>query len=62
MAIGKEVASYLEAHLLSIFLVFHLLRGQMGLSYFFFLVWAESRKITKLGLVCFGTMGCSKII
>ena len=36
MAIGKEVASYLEAHLLSIFLVFHLLRGQMGLSYFFF--------------------------
>ena len=35
MAIGKEVASYLEAHLLSIFLVFHLLRGQMGLSYFF---------------------------
>ena len=60
MAIGKEVASYLEAHLLSIFLVLHLLRGQMGLSYFFFLVWAESRKITKLDLVCLGTMGCSK--
>ena len=26
----------------------------------FFLVWAESRKITKLDLVCLGTMGCSK--
>ena len=33
----------------------------MGLS-FFFLVWSESRKATKLDLGFFGTIGCSKII
>jgi len=72
MAIGKEVASWSRKNQgsrptpLLVFLFVHLLRPSAtwpnGFVLFFFLVWAESRKITKLDLVCLGTMGCSKIM
>ena len=52
-----------RAHLLSIiFFSFPSAMWPNGFVLFFFLVWAESRKATKLDPGCFGTIGCSKII
>ena len=51
-----------RGQLLSIFFCFSICYVAKWVCPIFFLVWAESRKITKLDLVCLGTMGCSKIM